>query len=123
MALTASHTAAVKLTEVQVPNDRLLAGPVHDVLKQFGGGAGGLTTSALAVGLAARAAQLIAWQADVRPDLRSVSDQFDAELDELRSDLLTASASEDAVDVPPNLTAAALRQRANSLAARVTRSL
>ncbi len=51
LALNASETGSVRLNRVLVPQDHIIAGPVEDVMKRgTGGGAGSLTTSALAIG-------------------------------------------------------------------------
>src|SRR5438874_4910861 len=55
VALSASHTGAVHCHEVFVERQWLLFGPVENVIKQGAAGAGGVHTSAVAVGLASAA--------------------------------------------------------------------
>ena len=58
VGLSASRTGAVQLEPVRVPRKWLLAGPMHDVMKQgLGARTGGHQTSALAIGLATLAAE------------------------------------------------------------------
>ena len=120
MALTESRTASIKLDGVTLPDRFLIAGPIENVMKQGAGGAGSLTTSTLALGLTARALELIAKQAEVRSDLKSVSEQFQQEFEVLRNDLYRSTADGDAG--MPQLSAASIRQRANSLAIRATQA-
>ena len=54
LALSASQTATLAFNDVRVPRRNLVAGPVEHVMRHGGGGAGSLTTSALAVGLTSR---------------------------------------------------------------------
>jgi len=124
MALTASHTASVNLDNVLVPVEFLLAGPIPEVMKLGqGGGTGSQVTSMLALGLSARIVTLIQEQARIRPDLQFVADQFETELARLRNDLFR-SVSESPADyealVSVPVSAAEIRQRANSLVLRIT---
>src|SRR5687768_17929581 len=55
-----SHTGRVECERVYVDRRWLLAGPVHDVMKQgLGAKTGGLQTSTLAVGLSRAAVQFL----------------------------------------------------------------
>ncbi|MCA8998411.1 MAG: acyl-CoA/acyl-ACP dehydrogenase [Planctomycetaceae bacterium] len=120
MSLTASYTAPVQLNDVVLPWDHLLAGPVEGVMKQgTGGGAGSLTTSTLALGVCGRSLELIQEQADVRDDLRSVANGFSSELATLREDLYASLAGD---QDQPQRSAAAIRQRSNSLVVRITQA-
>lgn len=66
LALNASQTGAVQLEDVKVQEANLLAGPVEGVMNRGqGGGAGSVTTSALAVGLAGRAVRNLQEEAAV----------------------------------------------------------
>jgi alkylation response protein AidB-like acyl-CoA dehydrogenase len=122
MALTASHTASIELEDVTLPVEYLLAGPVEGVMKQGqGGGAGSLTTSTLALGLCRRSLDLLEAQTEKRPDLAPTRDNFQAEFDELHADLY-ALASGDGGE-SPRRTTAAIRQRCNSLALRITQAV
>lgn len=83
IALSASHTGVVKCVDVSVSPEMIVAGPRESVLVSGsgkGGGAGGVQTSALALGLAKSAIDFIAAEAEQRPDLtatyESLKDQF-----------------------------------------------
>jgi len=120
MALNSSRTSTVRLNNVFVSMEFLLHGPVENVMKQTGGGAGSYTTSALAVGHAANAIRLLREEADRRPELNEILQPFADEHASILSDLKLASA--DASDALAQLTAEAMRQRANSLALRVSQA-
>ena len=123
LSLTASQTASIGLQSVQVDRRQLIAGPVDGVMqKGTGGGTGSVATSALAAGLSVRALDLLAVEAERRPDLQPPVDQFAAELSELRRDLYAAARGECTPETP-NLTAESIRGRANSLALRTTQAL
>jgi alkylation response protein AidB-like acyl-CoA dehydrogenase len=117
LALNASRTASIQLTEVFVPVADLVVGPVEDVMKVAGGGAGSHTTSALAVGHSAAAVKLLRAEADKRPDLQAIAKSFESELTALQTSLREAAGLE-AQDLPPHLSAETLRQQSNSLALR-----
>lgn len=88
LALNASQTGAVQLEDVKVQEANLLAGPVEGVMNRGqGGGAGSVTTSALAVGLAGRAVRNLQEEAAVREDLVETVESFATETDQLRRDL------------------------------------
>ena len=113
VALTGSQTGAVRFDQVIVQADAILAGPEYDVLVgATGASTGGLQTSALAIGLADSAIDIIEQQSVARSDLQSPADRLRAEQGQARKDLL-ALATGDQV-CPP----AELRKRANSLAIR-----
>ncbi|MFT4555049.1 MAG: alkylation response protein AidB-like acyl-CoA dehydrogenase [Planctomycetaceae bacterium] len=116
MALNSSRTSTVRLNNVFVPLDYLLHGPIENVMKQTGGGAGSYTTSALAVGHAANAIRLLGEEADRRPELNEILQPFADEHTSISSDLSLAAS--EISDTPPHLTAEAMRQRSNSLALR-----
>ncbi|HWL09195.1 MAG TPA: acyl-CoA dehydrogenase family protein, partial [Planctomicrobium sp.] len=119
MALTASHTATIQLQKVQLSTDDLLAGPVDSVMTTGpGSGTGSLTTSVLALGLSQRVARFIREQAKVRPDLTEVSQRFDAELISLHNDLYQSATNPE--PTAQTLNSASIRQRANSLALRIS---
>lgn len=120
MALNSSRTSTVRLNNVSVPLEYLLHGPVENVMKQTGGGAGSYTTSALAVGHAGNAIRLLRKEADRRPELIEILQPFDDEHASISSDLSLA-ATEDS-DPPSHLTAEAMRQRSNSLALRASQA-
>jgi alkylation response protein AidB-like acyl-CoA dehydrogenase len=120
LALSASQTGAITLDAVEFDARFLVAGPVPNVMQQSSGGAGSLTTSALAVGVSAAALELLASEANRRPELNEPCAALLSEMAELRDDLLAAAASEQAQNarLAPN----AIRARANSLALRSTQA-
>ena len=120
MALNSSRTATVQLTNVFVALEFLLHGPVENVMKQTGGGAGSYTTSALAVGHAANAISLLRNEADRRPELSEILQPFTSEHLSISADLALAAA--DRSDVPSHLSAETMRQRSNSLALRASQA-
>lgn len=118
VALNSSCTDQVRLENVRLSAERVLAGPVERVLQaNAGSGAGGLQTSTLAVGLSMAAAGFLRDQSEKRTELIEVAKKISADCDELR-------------DVLRNLTlghecksdASELRQRANSLVLRSTQA-
>ncbi|MFG0335499.1 MAG: acyl-CoA dehydrogenase family protein [Maioricimonas sp. JB049] len=118
LALNASQTGSVELDRVEVDERNLLAGPVEGVMNRGqGGGAGSVTTSALAVGLTGRAVENLQQEASRRDDLVESVDALQAEWDQLRKDLY-AVARGDAV----GFFAGEIRQRANSLVLRATQA-
>jgi len=126
MALTASQTASMELRDVSISSVHLLAGPVHEVMKQGqGGGTGSQVTSTLALGLSRRMLDLLQQQAEIRPDLLDVASRFDSELNQLRQDLyrsaMESSTDPEALPTIP-ATAAEIRERANSLVLRIAQA-
>ncbi len=119
MALSASHTGAVHLQDVEVSREMLIAGPVEKVMKQTSGGAGSFTTSALAVGVAKSAVSQLAAEAERRPDLEQVYAQFSDDVEQVSQDLRAATAGR----ADDGETAESLRERANSLALRSTQAV
>ncbi|QDU37582.1 Acyl-CoA dehydrogenase [Maioricimonas rarisocia] len=118
LALNASQTGSVELDRVEVDERNLLAGPVEGVMNRGqGGGAGSVTTSALAVGLTGRAVEELQKEASRRDDLVETVDSLERERDQLRTDLY-AVARGDAV----GMFAGEIRQRANSLVLRATQA-
>ena len=89
-ALVGSRTAAIRFDSVRVGPDLLIAGPMHQVLGPVGGG--GLDTSALALGHARAACDLLAREAGPRPDLAEVATRFRAATDSARDQLLRLAA-------------------------------
>ena len=127
LALNASRTASIELTQVFVPADDLLHGPIEKVMQQGGGGTGSYTTSALAIGHAARAIRILSEEADRRPDLKPIHGSFQSEHLMVVRDLREAAAlSESAVSESPaespHLTVESMRQRSNSLALRASQA-
>jgi alkylation response protein AidB-like acyl-CoA dehydrogenase len=89
MALAGSMTAEVHCENVQVDRRWLLAGPTERVMAQGKGkgGAGGLETSCLALGLVGAALRYLHDQSKARPDLRPGVDRLQKEFSELRSEM------------------------------------
>lgn len=121
LSMTGSQTGAVKLNQVQISEESLIAGPVEKVMKRPDGqgGAGSLTTSALAMGVASRAILKLQEEADKRPDLMEIFTPLQAEFHEIFNEMfntlaagtLNASISEK------------IRERANSLVLRASQAL
>ncbi|MGE0378032.1 MAG: acyl-CoA dehydrogenase family protein [Planctomycetaceae bacterium] len=123
MALDASQTGSIELSNVRVHRRFLLAGPVAGVMQQGqGGGTGSVATSALAVGLAGRSLAHLMQESDRRPDLNAVIEPFAAEWTALRQDLYAAARGE-AAPHKPHLSNESIRGRANALALRLTQAL
>lgn len=122
LALSASQTASVTLQDVRIRQADILFGPAEQVMKlaSDGGGAGSLTTSALALGLSRRAIRGLSAEAARRDDLRDIAEQFEQEQQSLRDDVLRSA--DPAQGAAPGVAAAGLRQRANSLAVRASQA-
>lgn len=117
MALTASCTDQVTLQQVRIAAEEILAGPVENVMSlNAGGGAGGLQTSTLAIGLTMAAVNFIRQQAEQRTELRQVADKLQADTLQLRHALA------DLCQGGQSITTSELRQRANSLVLRATQA-
>ncbi|QDT89177.1 acyl-CoA dehydrogenase family protein [Gimesia algae] len=89
LSMTGSQTGAVKLNQVIVPDQFLIAGPVENVMKRPDGqgGAGSLTTSALALGVARRAIAKLGEEAVKRPDLLEIYQPFNAECEGISAEM------------------------------------
>lgn len=111
LALTSSCTDKVELSDVKLENDEIIAGPATQVLQ---GSAGGLQTSALAIGLTQAAVTFLGEEAAKRPDLKMIAESLRLELEQLRNGL-TASLGN-------ALNGGELRTRANSLVLRSTQA-
>jgi alkylation response protein AidB-like acyl-CoA dehydrogenase len=119
MALNASQTGSVRLEHVQVPERFVLAGPVENVMKRgAGGGAGSLTTSALALGHAENALVRLRGEAEQRPDLQEIHEPLAAEQRGIAGDLLAMARGE----APAAVSIESIRQRANSLVLRAAQA-
>src|SRR5580692_1948967 len=114
LALSASQTATLALDNVRVPRRNLLFGPIEQVMKHGGGGAGSLTTSALAVGLTAAVLRRLEAEAQRRAELIPISQALETEHRVTRSELYRAASG--AGGTAP--TAESVRQKANSLVLR-----
>ncbi len=119
VALSASHTGPVECQRVFVDRQRLVAGPVHDVMKQgLGAKTGGLQTSTLAIGLSRAAVKYLAGEAQRRRDLAQPAEALQSELTALEQALLALAADGNC----PGQTAGDIRTQANSLVLRATQS-
>lgn len=120
LALTGSETGTVKLQDVNVAPDEVIAGPVPHVLSTLpGGGAGSLTTSALALGHAWHGIDCLHQEARGRPSLDRTVAALEREAQELRGALLaTAQGTAGAT-----WSAETLRARATDLTLRATQAL
>lgn len=122
VALSCSCTDRVDLDRVGVPASKIVAGPIEDVMKtNSGGGAGGLQTSTLAIGLSLAATEYVAQQADKRPELAPIAEKLSTDVDKLRHSLIELTGQTDP-SKPPSTSAAELRTRANSLVLRSTQA-
>lgn len=121
LALSESRTASVQLRHVTVVADEVLAGPAPQVLTELsrqGGGAGSLTTSALALGHAQQSLDRLEEEAAARPILQPVLAAFNEEVARLAADLRSAAQG----DQLGHLTPDHLRTRATSLALRTSQA-
>jgi len=121
LSMTGSQTGAVKLNQVVIPEEYLIAGPVETVLKRPDGqgGAGSLTTSALALGVASRAIARLKVEADKRPDLVEIYTPLNVECQEIFNEMfaaLQAGAVNGAISEKT-------RERSNSLVLRASQAL
>lgn len=113
LALTGSSTGPVRLKGVEIHESDFLAGPIEKVLQQgLPGGAGSLTTSALALGHAMHCVDRLLEEAESRPQLAEIAAAFEQDLQALKKDLLASLRGE----ANPDCTADSLRTRATSQA-------
>ena len=133
VGLSASRTGAVQLEQVRVPRKWLLAGPMHDVMKQgLGARTGGHQTSALAIGLATSAIEFLQRQSGQRADLVEPADALIEEREALMDAMLQLAGGTGMLPVKtqgqddPATTCVTssneLRTRANSLALRASQA-
>lgn len=113
LALNESQTASISLSDVDVPAENLLLGPNENVLAA--GGAGGVTTSSLALGAANKSIRGIAAEAEKRPDLRPVVTELEQTLSRLRTEMFRMINSEVPASAAERET---LRMQSNSLVLR-----
>lgn len=117
VALSASQTGSMTCDNTLVELDRVLMGPVPEVMKQAQGArTGGLQTSALAIGLAKAATTFMLEEAAQRPDLGEPADSLRQDGEMLERDLLLLAQGEH------NCSSEEIRRRANSLALRSTQA-
>ncbi len=121
LALSASQTTNVVFHQVHVPRRNLLAGPVEHVMRIGGGGAGSLTTSALAVGVTRGVLKRLAHEAERRPDLLPIYEALEAECKEATGDLY-AAATGTKTNSGSAPSSELVRQEANSLVLRAAQA-
>lgn len=115
-ALTASRTAEVLVEGVSIGIEDLIAGPVADVMAIPGtAGAGGLETSALALGQARSA--IVATSAERREDLAGPLEALSNEWKAAAESLIASAEGRPEAPSP-----ASIRARANALALRATQA-
>jgi alkylation response protein AidB-like acyl-CoA dehydrogenase len=120
MALNGSRTGPVELGDVHLAADRVIAGPIEAVMKQgTGGGAGSVTTSALALGAAQASIDGLRSEAERRPDLDESFVSLHGEATDLERDLYRLV--EQGADC--GLDSEGIRRRANSLVLRASQAL
>lgn len=118
LALSDSCTDEVVLSDVSVSEEFLLHGPIENVMTASQtSGAGGLQTSALALGLAARAIDWIQDQANKRKSLEIHADNLSNRWIQLVDELLLLARNQTA-----NLNATSLREESNRLVLRSTQA-
>jgi alkylation response protein AidB-like acyl-CoA dehydrogenase len=116
MALRGSLTAEVRCDQVELNRRWLLAGPSERVLAAGRGGAGGLETSCLALGLARAANDYLMGEAGARPELRATAEPLEQTRCALREQMHRL-----AQGGPPEQ-ATALRGRANAIVLQATQA-
>ena len=117
VGVSASQTGAVRMDQVELPDEQLMAGPVENVMASgLGAATGGHETSTLAIGLATAATSFLMSESQKRPDLLPPAESLRDECQQLENDLLAI------VRGSSNCTKEALRERANSLALRATQA-
>lgn len=122
LALTASCTDVVELEQVEVSASDVLHGPCSNVIAASqAGGAGGLQTSALALGLAGAAIDFLHGEAAARSALQGFATKLTSDWESVYSDLVKA-ADGNAVRGKVPADATNLRKRANDLALQSTQS-
>jgi alkylation response protein AidB-like acyl-CoA dehydrogenase len=119
LALTGSETGSIRLADVTVRPDELIAGPVTGVIQHVGsGGAGSLTTSALALGHAFGCLDHLRQESEARSVLEPVVQSLTTEAEDLRRELHAAANSSANAQTPEQL-----RTRSTDLALRSSQAL
>ncbi len=123
MALSESATDAVHFDSVSVQPSELIAGPVENVMQAGnGGGAGGLQTSTLAIGLTQAAVEFLDREARQRTELRPIADKLASDAELLRDVLLKLANGSNPTRGDEVWNPARLREQANSLVLRSTQA-
>ncbi|MBS0208965.1 MAG: acyl-CoA/acyl-ACP dehydrogenase [Planctomycetes bacterium] len=117
VALSASHTGPLRLNNVEVPAEWILAGPIENVMSRGSGSTGGLQTSTLALGLSRAATEYMLTEAERgRTELRAPAESLAAECEQTIADVLAVAEGQ------PACSSEDLRGRANSIALRSTQA-
>lgn len=117
VSLSSSFTGPIRLNQVEVPADWLLAGPIENVMSRGAGATGGLQTSTLALGLSQAAIDyLLAEAAKGRTELRAPAESLLADCTQTVNDILAVAEGQ------PTCSSEDIRSRANSLALRSTQA-
>jgi alkylation response protein AidB-like acyl-CoA dehydrogenase len=117
VGVSASATGPVRLNDVEVAEEWIIAGPVRHVMATgVGAGTGSYETSTLAIGLAKSAIDFLADEATRRADLQQPMAALRDEHDVLFGELVAAVRGE------TRMSKEMLRQRANSLVLRATQA-
>jgi alkylation response protein AidB-like acyl-CoA dehydrogenase len=117
IGVSGSSTGPVHLTDVEVADEWLIAGPVRHVMASgVGASTGGYETSTLAIGLAKAAIDFLGDESAKRADLQQPTSALERELEQLLEDLLSVAKGESSCSKE------SLRQRANSLVLRATQA-
>lgn len=122
LALNAAATGTVMLDQVSVSMDEVICGPLPNVMR-IGptGGTGSLTTTAVAIGAAARTLDLLCQESSGRLDVAAVLKPLACEHAALKLELLQAArATPDATAL--RAIAESMRFRANSVAMRLAQA-
>lgn len=121
MSLTSSQTGPMKMTNVEVPASRVIAGPMEKVMTSASGAkTGSVTTSSLALGAALRSIRAIQVEAEIRSDLVEIQESLHAEYQAVRNDLFQSIQVGEPSD--SRLSSESIRQRANSLVLRASQA-
>ena len=120
MAMSETATDQVELNDVFVPDDDVIAGPIPHVLTggdpARGGGAGGLQTSALALGLAQAAVEFVDEQSRQRAELQPIAKRFAQRTQKIAEAIRNSSVAHSAADP------ASIRRDVNRLALDATQT-
>ena len=112
VGVSASATGELRLDQVMVEDQWVLAGPLENIMSSGASSPGGYETSTLALGLADAAIQFLAKEAAKRPDLESAHQALRQDHDNACQTLF------EVVRGNPDCSKESLRQQANSLALR-----
>jgi len=120
MGLSSSQTSLVELNDVWISKDELLHGPIERVMSVVtGGGAGSLTTSAVAIGTAQGTLRMFAEEVDRRPELAEFLTPLETEAVDLCLRLREAATG---TQLTGHSSAENIRRRANSLVMRAAQA-